>query len=85
MCGDEKQYIICDVACDIATAENYFMSNKEMLCNFDSILDIHQSIICQFLLWATSPKFSPSKILYRIHHIQPVRSDIQSNIESLIP
>ena len=28
-------------------------------------LGIRQNIICQLLLWAISPKFSPSKILYR--------------------
>jgi len=43
---------------------NYFVSNEGMLCNFNSILGIHQNIIHQFLLWAISPKFSPSKILH---------------------
>ena len=30
-----------------------------------AILGIRQNIIRQFLLWVISPKFSPSKILYR--------------------
>ena len=30
------------------------------------IMDIHQNIICQFLVWTVSPKFSPSKLLYRM-------------------
>ena len=29
-----------------------------------AIMDIHQNIICQFLVWIVSPKFSTTKILY---------------------
>jgi len=41
---------------------------KGILCNINSILGIRQNIICHSLLWAISPKNSPSKILYRMVH-----------------
>ena len=33
--------------------------------DFQLYLGIRQNIICQLLPWTISPKFSPSKILYR--------------------
>ena len=38
------------------------------IIDFQLDLGIRQNIICQLLQWAISPKFSPSKILYRTVH-----------------
>ena len=47
-------------------------------------LGIRQNIICQLLQWAISPKFSPSKILYRTVIDAAKQTDIYHHLRVLL-
>ena len=47
--------------CSVKAETSFFLDALD----FRLDLGIRQNIICQLLQWAISPKFSPSKILYR--------------------